>query len=343
MDDCPIIRKHYGDSLDEVTLLTRDVQLFNKLVRQFNSTVTDAQYRYYAAGEYGSKYGRPHYHLIMFNVHPKTIERLHTYWKHGTIQCELARDANKVSAYVAAYVVTAYSNSIRINKRPFSIMSKRPYLGHQYLQRMTKFHKEWRQKPEDEIPSLPLDQLEITDTHYQLPYIERPGTNGELYKIGLPRIIKNKLYSQWEKNAMKKNCQEQADKKLNDEIERLQLLNNYDYSQALKHINDTQHHNHLLILQKAKHSDKHEYQYGHTDNSRNLPHHQRNRRLSTRKKNPVVKKLNRKSKKPTTTLPICTLPKPSITSGYLGPLHRNLPGQLANPIGLHQKSLSLHS
>lgn len=310
MDDCPIIRKHFGDQLDEVTLLTRDLQKWNMLVRQNNSFHTRKQYRYYAAGEYGSQFGRPHYHVIMFNVHPKTMQRLQSYWKYGNIKLEYARDTNKVSAYVAAYVVTAYSNAIRINKRPFSCMSKRPFLGHTYVERMKKYHRQWRKKPQTEIPNLPLEHLELTDTHYQLAYIERPGTNG-LYKIGLPRIFKQKLYAKWELNAMKKQVQETTDQLLETEIERIQTLNNYDRPQALQHINDTQFHNHLLILQKAKHSDKHEYQQGNTDASRNLPHHKRHRRQSQRKTNQKHKRPHRAKQRPTKTLPTCTLPQSS--------------------------------
>lgn len=49
------------------TLDKRDLQLF---LHRFRKAVTPAKIRYFAAGEYGTKKGRPHYHLVIFGWEP---------------------------------------------------------------------------------------------------------------------------------------------------------------------------------------------------------------------------------------------------------------------------------
>lgn len=233
LDDHPIIKKHFGEELNEVTLLTRDVQLFNKLVRQNNRFHTDAQYRYYAAGEYGEKYGRPHYHLIMFNVHPKTMHKLPNYWKHGHIDLQLCNHQDKVSNYVSGYIVNAHSHALRINKKPFSIMSKRPYLGHTYVQRMYDYHK-----------------------RNQIAYIDRIT-----YKQSLPRIYKNKIFEQWELNAMKQPAYEQKELALANELHRQFLLNGPDWD-GFNYLEKQRIYHEQQLREKAKHTDKYQYHFG---------------------------------------------------------------------------------
>ena len=55
----------YGDrQVPEDGLCKRDVQLFMKKLRKR----CGGRLRYFCTGEYGSKKGRPHYHLLLFNV-----------------------------------------------------------------------------------------------------------------------------------------------------------------------------------------------------------------------------------------------------------------------------------
>lgn len=46
-------------------VLRRDLQLFNKRLRK---ELGDRRYKFLAVGEYGDKYGRPHYHQLLFGV-----------------------------------------------------------------------------------------------------------------------------------------------------------------------------------------------------------------------------------------------------------------------------------
>lgn len=55
-----------------MTLRRSDVQKFMKRLRKWTP---DVKIKYYAAGEYGTKNWRPHYHLILFNSEPEHIVR----------------------------------------------------------------------------------------------------------------------------------------------------------------------------------------------------------------------------------------------------------------------------
>ena len=52
-------------------LCYRDVQLFIKKLRKQNAKHTKNKIKYFAVGEYGGLTARPHYHLIIFNVHDR--------------------------------------------------------------------------------------------------------------------------------------------------------------------------------------------------------------------------------------------------------------------------------
>lgn len=231
-DNKPLLIKHFPASADVPTLNVRHVQLFNKKLRKLNARYTKEQYRYYLAGEYGERYGRPHYHLIVFNLHPATLDKLGKLWNKGTIDLRPCNGKRNVFAYVAGYVVGSYTTALRLNKRPFSIMSKKPYLGHTYVERMKSYHKK-----------------------NLLPYLER----GKL-KLALPRIFKQKIFEQWELNAMKQPAFVQSELAREREISELKLLNpdrnaETDYEQKRRYHNDR-------ILRWSKHTDKHEYLLG---------------------------------------------------------------------------------
>lgn len=89
----------------------RDLQLFVKRLRKHLPTT---KIRYFGCGEYGGKFGRPHYHIIIFNWYPSdsyfdkscdkmrspTLEKL---WPFGFTS---VGDVNFNSArYVASYIV----------------------------------------------------------------------------------------------------------------------------------------------------------------------------------------------------------------------------------------------
>lgn len=109
------------------SLVHRDVQLFLKRLRKYivslNPYSRDSdkvfyddwnfknRVRYFMCGEYGEKFSRPHYHLILFNFKPKDMERRGRYYVSETISklwpkgFHLIGDVNyKTCNYVARYI-----------------------------------------------------------------------------------------------------------------------------------------------------------------------------------------------------------------------------------------------
>lgn len=101
-----------------MSLQKRDVQLFFKRLRKVN----DNKLKYYAAGEYGTKWGRPHYHIILFNCDPDTI---HASWQQGSIHTGIVSAASV--GYTLKYMckpsrIPVHANDDRVPE--FSLMSK---------------------------------------------------------------------------------------------------------------------------------------------------------------------------------------------------------------------------
>lgn len=130
------------------TLVKEDLQLFIKRLRKHVGKV-----RFFACGEYGEKYSRPHYHLIIFGLGAensvfngkKYDYKKHGYWlnsplwKFGTM---FIGDVSYGSCrYVASYVnkkllgkdaARTYADMGKIPE--FTLMSRRPGIGADFLQ-----------------------------------------------------------------------------------------------------------------------------------------------------------------------------------------------------------------
>lgn len=116
-ENCFLTLTFSDDHLPENYSVTkRDVQLFVKRLRKYCGSKT---IRYFANGEYGDKFDRPHYHLLIFNhdfndkthystcphTHQKlyTSEELSKLWKYG--HSTLGAVTYKSAAYVARYIM----------------------------------------------------------------------------------------------------------------------------------------------------------------------------------------------------------------------------------------------
>lgn len=100
-------------------------------------------FRYLGIGEYGFEKGRPHYHFIWFNVPNFFFDMVGSKWKILAEQfierrfwpkgfVDLDSLSYKRIMYVSKYVVKAedFDGS---KVRPFMTCSKRPFIGHSYL------------------------------------------------------------------------------------------------------------------------------------------------------------------------------------------------------------------
>jgi len=114
-------------------LSKRDLQLFFKRLRKL------CRLRYFAVGEYGKATHRPHYHAIVYGMdflghsYPITDklyghEILDKAWGKGL--CSVAECNLQTIQYVAGYVNKKIGDS-----DTFNLMSRRPGIGHTWLDR----------------------------------------------------------------------------------------------------------------------------------------------------------------------------------------------------------------
>lgn len=168
---------HLPQGDDGPTLVKRDFQLFMKRLRKkYGKGI-----RFYGCGEYGEKYQRPHYHVIIFNLllsdlvlvrngkYPlykdSSIGRL---WINGFHS--IGEVNFETSAYVARYILKKHDKKdYGKREKEFVLMSRRPGIG-----------LEWLKKNKDDV--YPFDAV----------FMQREG---KLIKMKPPRYYDNKFES----------------------------------------------------------------------------------------------------------------------------------------------------
>lgn len=140
-------RKNSHDLAVNMTLWYEDIQNFLKRLRK----AYKGQLRYFVAGEYGEKTGRPHYHMILFGYKPEKLEtyskvkpdeymvdsRITRCWGMGIHN--LINPTQGGYSYVAGYVTKKYDDETKEHiknglRPPFAQMSRDPGLGFEYYQ-----------------------------------------------------------------------------------------------------------------------------------------------------------------------------------------------------------------
>lgn len=124
-----------GEYFEEYTLVKKDLQDFMKRLRYYNSQKWKSLIRYYAVGEYGTETDRPHYHIILFNLHTSLVKDLDTIWSKGNILNGSVSPAS--IRYVTKYVINKIG-TFDTKLRPFSLMSKG--IGKNYIDANKKYH-----------------------------------------------------------------------------------------------------------------------------------------------------------------------------------------------------------
>lgn len=84
------------------TLTWSHVQKFLKRLRR----TSEKPFRFFGCGEYGEEGGRPHYHLLLFGVHPRRDAEIQERWGLGITQTVTANHAT--IAYTAGYAAKKY-------------------------------------------------------------------------------------------------------------------------------------------------------------------------------------------------------------------------------------------
>lgn len=147
------------------SLCKRDLQLYLKRLRKKDE---NTRIRYYAVGEYGSKSGRPHYHILLFNSIESHIRGAWVDSRHQSIGIVHVGTVGAASiAYVTKYIIQKDSYPDGMEK-PFATMSRAYGIGGHYL---SDLMVEWHR---------------VDDRNYTV----RPGN----LKGRLPRFYRDKIW-----------------------------------------------------------------------------------------------------------------------------------------------------
>lgn len=153
---------------------------WKRLRKQNNSSKT---IRYYAVGEYGTKFLRPHYHAIVFNINHKILqhhEKLQSIWTHGHV--DIAKSEGASQRYTLGYIMqgTWQPTQDDDDRHPqFQRQSKN--LGRNYL----------------------TPEIKNYYRSNKLPCITQPG--GTILKM--PRYYKEKIFTKSERQKMAQEWQ----------------------------------------------------------------------------------------------------------------------------------------
>jgi len=114
-------------------LVKSDLQKWFKRVRK-----AGAKIRYYAVGEYGSHTFRPHYHILLFGE--VSDELICKSWPFGQVHIGMVTQASIM--YCLGYITNKSWKHLHKRVPPFSLMSRKPGLGANYLtDAMIRWHR----------------------------------------------------------------------------------------------------------------------------------------------------------------------------------------------------------
>lgn len=108
----------YNDT-GEGCLIKSDLQKWLKRLRKLYKV------RYYAVGEYGTKFQRPHYHVILFSSQSIPHSDILNTWQNGHVH------TGQLTAASMAYTLKYVYNRRKYQDKPseFALMSRKPGLG----------------------------------------------------------------------------------------------------------------------------------------------------------------------------------------------------------------------
>jgi len=145
--------------------------------------------KYYAVGEYGTKRYRPHYHIILYNLHLPDI--INDTWGLGFVKVLPLKHGG--TTYVMKYM-SKPRQKLQGKEQEFSLMSKN--LGSNYITpEVEKFHK---------------NRVENSWVR-----------TGQGYKIPIPRYYRDKMFTPEEKANVTEYMQQRSEENTLKQLERL--------------------------------------------------------------------------------------------------------------------------
>lgn len=176
-------------------LVKKDLQDFWKRLRK------ERKVRYFCCGERGDRFGRPHYHAIIYGVSPQEVDLVAKHWQQG--QVKLGTVTPDSCAYVAKYMtkkLRGRSLAEQLEKDPgyqneFVLMSRRPGIGGDPSPEMIRFMQEngfvYRK---DKRSSLPRYYKEKYDIHFSGDAIDIEEEEKHLNNFDInDRVIRKRL------------------------------------------------------------------------------------------------------------------------------------------------------
>lgn len=209
--DSSFITLTYSDENlpDPPELNTKPLVLFLKRLRKDLGTL-----RYYACGEYGETYGRPHYHAILFALPPNDQTRtlVAKHWTQG--RTHVGTVTPNSARYVADYVQKQLNGPAAAadnRTQPFSIMSqgigKQWALDHKHQIQTTGIRHRGVQQS---VPRYYIDLLNLDTTQLRAAARARSNKERRQRYRSEPRpthvhLIQDDWNKQADKNIIAKN------------------------------------------------------------------------------------------------------------------------------------------
>lgn len=143
--DDAFIERVYVPEAEAFSLRKSDVQDFIKRLRitldrhsgRYMCNGNPPDVRYFAAGEYGEKGLRPHYHIILFGISPYNCDvykLLKDTWPYGLFHIDELSLAS--IRYTCKYLLKSSADSARaFLEPPFNLQSRRPPLGWKFIEK----------------------------------------------------------------------------------------------------------------------------------------------------------------------------------------------------------------
>ncbi len=219
-----------------------DLQNFWKKYRKHLQRKNLPKLRYYACGEYGDEYERPHYHAIIFGHEfedrehkftfkgnpaytSKTLDKL---WGKG--QCIIMAANISTATYVAKYItkkqtgekarehythVDTSTGELTVRPSEFTAMSLKPGIGGKWLEKFytTELYKGFltHEGTKYRIPKYYMDQLKIHDPslHETISYLKANHAQDlNLEDADYHRLLKREQHCQLVMQQQLRNLQE---------------------------------------------------------------------------------------------------------------------------------------
>jgi hypothetical protein len=135
----------YNEKYNDGNLHKEHVQEFIKRLRYLRTKVEAVmdipKIKYFAVGEYGENYLRPHYHLLLFNIPAdmphKALKFIQEGWNMGFVSID---EINRTTIQYVCKYIFKQKNHQSTRVKPFRLMSTRPAIGESYLTTHPDYH-----------------------------------------------------------------------------------------------------------------------------------------------------------------------------------------------------------